>query len=196
MLAIQQLRKTFYEAVRLWISDREFTIQVIQGIIDKLEQHHRSSTSFFGRFWQIVGAITPTIGIPERMFQTLNINFANEQLQNDYEKLDTIRGTVEQIKNEMENLKEKCPHVTAAQFDAVLAEILAFIDLPKSRLTVDDFMASTATEMLKAVLPTISLIEFITSSAREPQTSIITQMRGIVKQLEEQKQAIKLLAKI
>lgn len=142
----------------------------------------------FGPAGAVAGAIAGA-SIADTIIQESKIRDVQKQLAWDYEKLDRIREIVEEIKSKVDNIGEQCPGITA-QFEAVLAEILAIVGSSDS--------ATTHLELSVAEIP-IDLIETVQSSVdpeREFQPNLIKQLTDIVEQLEEQKEAIKEQAQI
>ena len=152
----------------------------------------------------------------DAFLQKSNIKRVQDQLDHDYKQLDAISQTARDLKQEIDDTRQKCPALFDAEFAAVFVEVVAQGDSQATNLalrlaelsTLDiDALESSiggaaaqgidaARTVLSMVLIPIDIIGIIQSSvtlARGPQTKAIKQLTDTVEQLKKQKAAIEYL---
>ena len=152
----------------------------------------------------------------DTFLQRSNVKHAQDQLDSVYKQLRVISQIARDLKQEIDDVRQKCPGVSDAEFAAIFVEVvaqgvsqatnLALRLAELSTLDIDALESSiggaaaqridAARTVLSMVLIPIDMTEIIRSSvslARGPQTKAIKQLTDTVEQLKKQKAAIEYL---
>ena len=161
------------------------------------------------------GATAAGASIADVAIQKSNVNFAQEQLHKDHEKLESINKMVDELNARIENLSRECPSNAGAKI--LITELLAqgSIRAGNIGLRVTEAALSSSLEVgaaalrvggvaakgiaaaglvLNVALIPIDLVEIVRSShslAKGSKTKAIEELRDIATKLESEKQEIK-----
>lgn len=162
------------------------------------------------------GATAAGASIVDIVIEKLNLKETQENLERDYGSLEVVRGIAERISVVIENVRERCPGVSAQDFVFVVGEVFVqgITRIGNLGIKLAEFIAIGTLEIgalalrvggaaakgiagaaigLNIVLIPIDLIEIVRSGyslGRESQTATVRRLLEVADQLDAQKQSI------